>query len=313
MDKKLSESEAKLQLVDCCPLCGGGNVKQSVNTKPIQVLSCETCSLQFSEYQMKESDVITYYENDFSSIRHRQGQLINAMVNIKLLRSIHPDLDMTNFADVGCGYGYMIRKAMKAKSDQARLFGLEISKVERSYAASMLGESVEIVDRIEELPDETFSLIVCCEVIEHVKDPKSFLNSLHKKLQRNGTLFLLTDNFGSSYVKSMGPYYKKWIPHSHIVHFNSQSFKELFRLSAFQNAPEVFYYTSPENHVAFLVHKLKELLGLLTEVDFNNYRATEFNRKLTFFAFRYVLNWVLVRFRPSNSDGTLMFTAVRKR
>ena len=262
---------------------------------------------------MKEADVITYYETDFSSTRHRQGQLINAMVNIKLLSSIHPDLDTAHFADVGCGYGYMIRETIKAKGAQISIFGVEISQVERSYAVSMLGNAVEIVDRMEGLPDDTFSLIVCCEVIEHVKDPKSFLNCLHKKLRANGDLFLLTDNFGSSYVKAMGSYYKKWIPHSHIVHFNPISLKSLFRFSAFQTIPELFYYTPPENHATFIIYKIKKLFGILVETDFSQYRATEFNRKLDFFAFRYILNWIFVRFGPSKRDGTLVFTVARKR
>jgi ubiquinone/menaquinone biosynthesis C-methylase UbiE len=94
--------------------------------------------------------------------------------------------------DAGCGVGYGIR--LLAEHDPARLVGVDISAEALSQASADEAEFVEA--DLRELPFEadSFDVVVCFEVIEHVEGHDRVLDELRRVLRPGGTLLISSPN-----------------------------------------------------------------------------------------------------------------------
>ncbi len=94
--------------------------------------------------------------------------------------------------DVGCGFGYFLDLA---RDDIGRSVGLETNAFSRSNAQS---RNLTVVDQTieqhaEEHP-EAYDAVASFQVLEHVDDPRSFINSMLRALRPGGTLVLSVPN-----------------------------------------------------------------------------------------------------------------------
>jgi O-antigen biosynthesis protein len=111
----------------------------------------------------------------------------------KLLALIgHP----TRVLDVGCATGFLARR-LQARG--ATVVGLELD--ERAAAeARQFCEAVHVGDvETMELPLEpgSFDAIVCGDFLEHLRDPRAFLERIRPLLSPDGTLVLSTPNIAN--------------------------------------------------------------------------------------------------------------------
>jgi ubiquinone/menaquinone biosynthesis C-methylase UbiE len=104
--------------------------------------------------------------------------------------------------DVGCGAGYflfLIREKYRLEGFTPIIAGLDISNFQLSYMAKRMHKE-EILDALavhgngEYLPfaDESFDLVTCSEVLEHIRNPFQALSEMHRVLKTNGMLLLST-------------------------------------------------------------------------------------------------------------------------
>jgi 2-polyprenyl-3-methyl-5-hydroxy-6-metoxy-1,4-benzoquinol methylase len=97
--------------------------------------------------------------------------------------------------DVGCGYGFAL--------DVARhLFEWEGVGLDPSIAAARGKRDLALDIRPGTLddafePDERFDVIFSSEVIEHIPDPRQFLDAVHRRLAPGGVLVLTTPDAAS--------------------------------------------------------------------------------------------------------------------
>lgn len=302
----------KWKYVTNCPVCGSSESQISVQTIPINILKCQHCLVQFSQSVQSDVDIQRYYQEDFSSERHRFGQMMNASINYHLIESARLLTETTKILDVGCGYGYLLEMIRLNSSRIAELSGIEISRVERNHSLNLGSGRFQVYEELKNVPDDKFDLVVCNEVIEHIAQPLPFLNEIYKKLKKNGKLFLLTDNFDSKIVAGMGASFPKWIPHSHVVHFGPNSLEHIFSLSNFDLHSQFMFFTPFEVRCQWIIFKLKKILGVPKSIDFNEYKQDEFDRTFRLYILRKFLNLIMVKFFPKPRDGTLVYCVAEK-
>ena len=93
--------------------------------------------------------------------------------------------------DVGCGTGLNSSKISKNNHD---ITGIDISEnAIKEYKKKFKGHVVDITKGLP-FKKNTFDLILCSEVIEHVKDTKFCLFEFNRILKKNGTLLISTPN-----------------------------------------------------------------------------------------------------------------------
>jgi 2-polyprenyl-3-methyl-5-hydroxy-6-metoxy-1,4-benzoquinol methylase len=95
--------------------------------------------------------------------------------------------------DVGCSSGYLARPLTDAG---ARVLGLEIDPDAAAQARSVCAEVVVGDVESMELPfeRESFDVILCGDVVEHLRDPGAALARLRPLLRPRGRLVLTTPN-----------------------------------------------------------------------------------------------------------------------
>lgn len=99
--------------------------------------------------------------------------------------------------DAGCGTGYGCR--LLALGGAREVIGVDIARSVLEAVASDMPQSVRLqagdVRRLD-FDDDSFDLVVCFEVIEHVEDPFSVLDEIVRVLSPGGLLFVSSPNRG---------------------------------------------------------------------------------------------------------------------
>lgn len=99
--------------------------------------------------------------------------------------------------DAGCGVGYGTKELVIGKSN-VKATGIDISHEAIHYAVEHYGTSgcYFNVMNLEELTleKESFDLVVCFEVIEHLHQPEKFLSSIASLIKKDGFFVVSTPN-----------------------------------------------------------------------------------------------------------------------
>jgi 2-polyprenyl-3-methyl-5-hydroxy-6-metoxy-1,4-benzoquinol methylase len=220
----MPERDRQINLIkrNSCPLCGReveGGVSVLYDFPSIPVLVCSCCGMMFSGYLLAAG--LDYYASDFGSRRHMLGQEVNARTNAQWFADIIGYVKKCHTTpkalDVGSGYGYLLRHLYKMGY---HVEGVEVSHKETQFAQKWPFKTHEGTLDKATLNHRAYDLVTCFEVIEHIVEPVPFLITIRDVLAEHGILILVTDNFSSDCVKRFGPAFPKWIPHSHVSHFN---------------------------------------------------------------------------------------------
>lgn len=98
--------------------------------------------------------------------------------------------------DVGTGTG-LLGKNLRAKQPVSRLVGIEKDQAMAAVASQWYDEMVVAdLERDEELlrPDDSFDVIVCSDVLEHLANPAATLARLSRYLADNGWFLISIPN-----------------------------------------------------------------------------------------------------------------------
>lgn len=99
----------------------------------------------------------------------------------------------TNILDYGCGEGRYI-SILKEFFPESLIYGSDISDVGLSIAKENhpFVQCISMSDEAVNFADESFDLIVCVEVLEHVKNVKKSATEIGRLLKPNGIVIITT-------------------------------------------------------------------------------------------------------------------------
>ena len=163
----------------------------------------------------------------YSTINPIKKALIRNFQNhlLAVIKQFNPE----SILDVGCGEGHVIR-LIRNNDWNLKLVGLDIDKNSLKMAKEKIENVNFIYGDIYELPfdDNSFDLVICSEVLEHLKKPALAMKELNRVASK--FLFLsvphepyfwvcnfITFNHISSWGNAPG----------HINHWGLKSFREL--------------------------------------------------------------------------------------
>ncbi len=97
------------------------------------------------------------------------------------------------FLDVGCGLGFF---ASRAGELGAKVYGIDIGEKLVKKSKQRYPDGKFSVASAVELPyrDNTFDLVLCTEVIEHVNNQNKVISEIFRVLKKDGYLVLTTPN-----------------------------------------------------------------------------------------------------------------------
>jgi 2-polyprenyl-3-methyl-5-hydroxy-6-metoxy-1,4-benzoquinol methylase len=183
-----------------CMLCGSN--KSSLlqvgarHAQEAEVRRCAVCGVVFLSPQPRPNDLRLYYSTMYREDyceplveqRHR-NDLDEAYVRVqRLLPQLKPE---TRLLEVGSGSGaflYAVRPYVK------EVVGIEPDFTSRNWIKQTLG--ITVLEEIsQDIPGrDSFDLVVCFHVLEHVSDPIGFLKGLKTVLKSGGELAVEVPN-----------------------------------------------------------------------------------------------------------------------
>lgn len=146
----------------------------------------------------------------------------------RLMLELAGGLSFDSVLDVGCGNGETLA-AFRERHPRARLAGVDVSElVVAEDAAANPGITFRQLDIGASRLDESFDLVLCSEVIEHVDDWQGALRNLRAMCKRH---LLLTVPAGPVFPidRSVG----------HLRHFSPESLAPALRAAGFE--PEIVW------------------------------------------------------------------------
>lgn len=153
---------------------------------------------------MSKIDLSSYYDSTYFEGGNKYDEGYKGYTFQKMckgfeskVKTIRKYCALGKILDVGCAKGFFVKIALDWGYDA---YGIDFSAYAVSEAQKLVGNRVIRVDLEQQgIPfrEEEFDLITGWDLLEHLKNPESFLEKAHTLLKPNGYLFLTTLNYGS--------------------------------------------------------------------------------------------------------------------
>jgi SAM-dependent methyltransferase len=147
--------------------------------------------------------------------------------------------------DVGCCTGMVARHIRERLGPHVEVAGVEIhsgrAKLASRFASPVIVADADTLQLGEHFPEKHFDCILFADVLEHMKDPWSFLQQCRDFLADGGVIIASIPNvrhwstFYSVLVKNRWPYCESGIhDRTHLRFFTFRNIEGLFRDAGFQ-------------------------------------------------------------------------------
>jgi len=224
-----------------CPVCGNNNHTPSYRVKGYLYYLCNSCRSLFLDPASVHEDVSLYgkdyFEKDLKKdMRGYAGYAAQSlplrMYFRRLLKYVKAYIppDSPSLLDVGCAYGFFL--------DEAKKLGMSVHGVDISEdAINWVKERLRIegtVGSISEAPIGPFDVITAIEVIEHINNPSSFLNSIRERLREDGIVVIHTAAVDSQTARLFGRSWWYLNPPDHCIIYSRDSLRSIVSRHGFE-------------------------------------------------------------------------------
>ena len=213
-----------------CPVCGKKNSYQKTYKidEGKQIAIC-ACGLQAILPPPTREEIRKIYGEEYYDIcgmEHFQNAFdLKLKTCERLINGINRPVKTSGnpcHLDIGCAFGYMIEAATSAGYDSQ---GIEISPA--ADVAVQLGYKVR-KDTVKDaaFPEESFQLITAVDVLEHIPEPREWLQECKRILKKGGVLLLVTPDCASltaHVLRNKWPHYKV----EHLYYYSPRTLKRL--------------------------------------------------------------------------------------
>jgi SAM-dependent methyltransferase len=218
-----------------CFACGGDDLRVEFNRYGFDYVSCKNCATLFVNPRPSfsslndfyaESPATKFWINDFFkpvAEARRKKMFIPRAQYVKESISLG---EGSLVGDIGAGFGIFLEELKKIDS-QVKLVAIEPS-TEQAGICKDKGLKVECC-ALEEIKgyESSFDLLTAFELLEHVFDPRKFLDSVRKLLKPKGNLLITTLNGQGFDIQALWSKSKSMHPPHHLNFFNPQSVSSL--------------------------------------------------------------------------------------
>lgn len=222
-----------------CQVCHNNKTTLYASFNSANLVECLECGFIWLNPLPSSEELAILYNNAYNNNSESYFTKIDKKIHrsrkrAKKLRKIFPKKSLPNFLDIGCNGGFMVEAARKCGFNSS---GVELDPESFRYAVNNYPKNSFFLGNIEsflnENPTKKFEMIYCSEVIEHVLDINSFVQSISKILNNNGYLYITTPNIRHWRRPSNLTDWDGFCPPAHCQYFDTNTLKiilEKFKL-----------------------------------------------------------------------------------
>jgi SAM-dependent methyltransferase len=262
-----------------CDCCGARKEKfllekdGTLTKRPFKVIQCRKCGFVYINPRLSEEGISALYNDAYYN-----GQGFDSYVNyvedyskhsddeklfhpLKIAESVESFLtsdrgmSQLRVLDYGCGLGDLMKQL---RTSGIMTEGFEISEFARNFARK---EGFLVYGDAQEIPSNSYDLVVAIEVLEHLYSPTSGLQQIFRVLKPGGKFVYSTYDIDIFLLKRFlrlaadDPYI---VPEGHVNFFGRKVMRRYFRKVGFSSlGPDL---RLPERSV--FATTLKNVLGL---------------------------------------------------
>jgi 2-polyprenyl-3-methyl-5-hydroxy-6-metoxy-1,4-benzoquinol methylase len=182
-----------------CPLCATESSRPLLwQCDGFSYVRCNQCGLVYQKWQPNFDELSSHYDENYTAYESANeqnflGLTLKGLIDVNFA-DIEATLPTKSVLDIGCATGFFLQHF---KQQGYQTTGIEIDSHSVALARQ---KGLTIIDKVlekSELPSESFSLVHSSHVIEHVPNPKVFLNECFRLTQPGGYCLITTPNTAS--------------------------------------------------------------------------------------------------------------------
>lgn len=247
---------------ETCPLCASAAIEKersvkdhSITKEVFDLYRCNACDFLFTQDPPAPEEASRYYKGE-EYISHSDSQegLVNKLYHKARDFMLGQKYQLVKRAskgkrmlDYGTGTGYftdfMQRKGYAVE-------GLEIDPEARAYGSQKFGITVHPPEALfKTLKADSYDVITLWHVLEHLYDPKNYLDRFHELLGEAGKLIIAVPNHVSQDARAYGADWAAYDVPRHLWHFSPATMRLMvgesgFRVTETQHMPLDPFYVS---------------------------------------------------------------------
>lgn len=248
-----------------CVLCGAGAFRDRHEIAGHAIRDCAACGLTQLDPMPPRALLDELYGDDYFGssqagvgygdyASQEEEYLATFADDVRRIRAFAPG---GSLLEVGCGFGFFLQQAAEASFE---IWGIDAS--ERAVAESARRFPGRVfrgaVGEVPELADRHFDVIFAAHLIEHISEPRPFVEDLAGRLAPGGHLVLVTPNVRSLLARVSGARWVSFKIPEHVVFYAPETIGRLLRncgLEVRAVDPAYQFYRLP-----FLMQRVRELL-----------------------------------------------------
>jgi SAM-dependent methyltransferase len=216
-----------------CMLCGGEELRTLFEKSGRDVVRCQDCGLEWAHPMPTADELDAYYAQSYEAGTYSffaEAQEVRALIARHRLESIRNFAREGRWLDVGASSGDFVEVAAAERDIE----GLELSEraVEeaRSRGLRMHCGSVETFE-----PPTPYAMISAFDVLEHLREPRAFLQRLRGWLTEGGRLVLTLPDVSSFYARwLMRRHWFFYMPNEHLFYYDPRTVQRLLEDEGFR-------------------------------------------------------------------------------
>lgn len=212
-----------------CPVCFSHEAEPAFHKHELKIVRCAVCSMlymdpvpaEFASGEYYDREAAGYYlspaklESDYAPVRFER--------ELRLFRRYCPG---GSVLDVGCSSGAFLYQLNQRFTGSYQIAGTDVSGAPLDYAESrgipvIRGSFLE-----HDFGARQFDAITLWAVLEHLAEPKQFIEKAASILKSGGLCFVLVPNMKSLAVRLLGSRYRYIYP-QHLNYFSAATLTRL--------------------------------------------------------------------------------------
>ena len=217
---------------NCCILCGS-DAKDVIANKttfdmPITNVVCRDCGFVYQSPRLTE-EFLDYYYSQYNYLeKNYKGTIKSTFDNMSSLSNDRLDFlrrnnvfePISSILEIGCGCGSMLHAFSQ---ESKRVKGIEIDQKACDFIREDLKLDVICSNFEKAEVNETYDLVALMHVLEHVSEPKSFIQKIMDCLNDDGYVYFEVPNIRKPLPD--GPSFYRFFDPGHLYSFSPKSIK----------------------------------------------------------------------------------------
>lgn len=204
-----------------CPLCGRDEARAYMQKGKLHLVRCQSCSMIYANPVAGEMATGSFYDNAGVPFYLSPGKVESDYSPVRFereLRLFRKHCQKGDVLDVGCSTGAFLFQLKGRFANDYSVAGTDVSGAPLDYAESRGVPVVRGDFLTHDFGGQKFDVVTFWAVMEHLTEPRRFLEKAASILKPDGVCFILVPNMNSVAVRMLGPKYRYIFP-QHVNYF----------------------------------------------------------------------------------------------